>query len=249
MAQAKALQAYEGLCETLAAAVRRCEQMAPNAEAAERIRQAGGGVVSFWKAALPQPLYEGALAAADELCVDFDDGGSHQAPSALMLCCQRHSMETEEEESGVGVGVNSGGPSDESEQRAAMEPLVELLRSLAETADADESEVESEGEVDADGGDDGEDREPKKGAGESDHDHETSGGPPPSDSELLAGARSLLPSFQGRALFLHCARFEQVAPPDANCSLVFDGPGLTARVVTTRAVRAGEQLTLPGDDG
>jgi hypothetical protein len=229
-------------------AVRRCEQVARDAEAAERIGQAGGGAVSFWKAALPLPLYEGALAAADELCVDFGDGGSHQPPSALMLCCESHAKQAAEEESGVGVN----GLSDEGERRDAVEPLVKLLRSLAEATDADESEQaesESEGEVDADGGDGSHASVTKMVGGESDDEHESSRGPPPSDYELLAGARSLLPSFQGRALFLQCARFERVPPPDANCRLVFDGPGLTARVVTTRAVRAGEQLTLPGDDG
>jgi hypothetical protein len=74
--QAKAQQAYDVLCETLAAAVRRCEEVAPDTQTAQRIGQAGGGDSGFWRAALPYTLYTAALAAADELCVEFEDGGS-----------------------------------------------------------------------------------------------------------------------------------------------------------------------------
>jgi hypothetical protein len=149
-------------------------------------------------------------------------GGPHQAPSALMLCCERYA---------------AGGDDPSDSERWERAPLVELLRSLAEAA-ADSEEAESEGGVEGSGDSDDEDG----GDGGEQQD-----GQPLSDAQLLAGARSLLPSFVGRALFVQCSRFEQVAPSHANCRMVFDGPGLTASVVTTRAVCAGEQLTLPAD--
>ena len=66
----------------------------------------------------------------------------------------------------------------------------------------------------------------------------------PTEEELSGNARELLPAFKGRALYPKFPRFALAESSQANCELVFTGPGLGVKVVTKRKVQAGDQLTL-----